>query len=135
MSSDLLDQVEKLSELHEKGILTKEEFQQKKTELLNRLSVITKTLSVPSEAERVIVRSGSYWLPVPSMIFGLLALLACLDDSGFDLDTITGLATFSIASLTLGIISISNQRKGKGMAITGIITSSIAILFLIGLVA
>jgi hypothetical protein len=130
VSNDILRQIEKLAELKEKEILTEAEFQQKKTALLNEMNSF---VSENSNSGGKLENEGSYWLPVPSMILGIIAILACFDDSAWDSDTITGLAVFAIAGLVLGIVSVSNQEKGKGMAITGITLSSIAILVLIGL--
>lgn len=130
MSNEILNQIEKLAELKEKEILTEEEFQQKKAALLKEMNFFVRE---SSNSNNKLENEGSYWLPIPSMILGIISILACFDESSWDSDTITGLAVFAIAGLVLGIVSISNQEKGKGMAITGITLSSIAILVLIGL--
>jgi hypothetical protein len=130
VSNDILNRIEKLAELKEKEILTEVEFQQKKTALLNEMNSIA---SENNNSSGKLEIGGSYWLPIPSMILGIISILACFDDSAWDADTITGLAVFSIAGLVLGIVSVSNQEKGKGMAIAGITLSSIAVLILIGL--
>lgn len=130
MSHEVLNQIEKLAELKEKEILTEEEFQQKKAALLKEMNSLVRESSNSGDKSE---NQGSYWLPIPSMILGIISILAWFDDSAWDSDTIAGLAVFAIAGLVLGIVSISNQEKGKGMAITGITLSSIAILFLIGL--
>jgi len=130
VSKEIINQIEKLAHLKEKEILTEEEFQQKKAVLLKEMnSFVHKSSNFGDKAEN----GGSYWLPIPSMILGIISVLACFDDSAWGSDAITGLAIFSIAGLILGIVSVSNQEKGKGMAITGITLSSIAILVLIGL--
>lgn len=77
--------------------------------------------------------NGTLWLPLPSMIIGIICFMALLDDSDWDADTFVGAVAMAIASLTLGIISLSVQKLGKGMAITGIVLSSIALLAIIGL--
>lgn len=130
MSNEIINQIEKLADLKEKEILTEEEFQQKKAALLKEMKSFVRESSNSSDKSE---NEGSYWLPIPSMILGIISILACLDESAWDSDTITGTAVFAIAGLVLGIVSISNQEKGKGMAIAGIILSSIAILVLIGL--
>lgn len=79
------------------------------------------------------VKSGTLWLPVPSMILGLLMLLTFLDDSGWDSDTIIGCAFLAIIGLVLGIVSVSTQKKGKGMAITGILCSILSLIALLGI--
>ena len=103
MNNDALDKIEKLSTLKEKGILTEEEFNSQKQILLNSLSSCNK------ESE-----DGTYWLSIPSMILGIIVMLACFDESNLDKDTIVGASFFIIVSLILGIISISIQKKGKG---------------------
>jgi len=105
-----------LADLKEKGIITEEEFNSKKQILLNSLSSCNKATNKESE-------DGTYWLPIPSMILGIFVMLACFDESNWDKDTIVGASLFVILSLTLGIISISIQKKGKGMAIAGITLS------------
>ena len=134
MNKDVLDNIEKLSELKNKGILTEEEFQNKKTSLLEE----TRPYSESTNTEtKVILKEGSYWLPIPSIVLGIISCLAFLDsvDSLKSPDVITGLVIFTVAGLILGIVSISTQSKGKGMAIAGIILSSIALLMLIGLLS
>ena len=71
---------------------------------------------------------GTLWMSITSLIFGVLCALALLDDSVWDKDTILGLGIFSVASIVLGVISISKQKRGKGMAVAGIILSSLAFL-------
>jgi len=130
MSNEILNQIEKLAGLKEKEILTEEEFQQKKAALLKEMnSLVLDSSNSDDKSEN----EGSYWLPIPSMILGIISILACFDDSEWDSDTIAGLAMFAIVGLVLGIVSISNQKKGKGMAITGIILSTMAILVFIDL--
>ena len=125
MNNDALDKIEKLSTLKEKGILTEEEFNSKKQILLNSLSSCNKSTNKESE-------DGTYWLPIPSMILGIFVMLACFDEGNWDKDTIIGASFFIILSLILGIISISIQKKGKGMAIAGITLSILSALIVIG---
>lgn len=132
MSNEILKQIEKLAELKERKILTEEEFQKKKVALLEEMNTFARERS---NSSKKLENEGSYWLPIPSMTLGIVSILACLEDSGWDKDTMTGVAIFSLAGLSLGIVSISNQEKGKGMAITGVTLSSIALIMLIGLAA
>jgi len=125
LNNDALNKIEKLSTLKEKGILTEEEFNSKKQILLNSLSSCNKSTNKESE-------DGTYWLPIPSMILGIFVMLACFDESNWNKDTIAGASLFVILSLTLGIISISIQKKGKGMAIAGITLSILSALIVIG---
>lgn len=76
--------------------------------------------------------SGTYGWPIPSLVIGIFAALSLFDDSKWDSDTIDGAATICITGLTLGIVSLCRQRKGKGMAVAGIVLSSIGLLAVIG---
>lgn len=131
MDRDRIAQLEKLADLKLKGILTDDEFQRKKAELLatrqeNLPSSIPSSTS-PTKDE------GTYWWPIPSLVLGILCILALFDDSGWDKDTIAGMALFAVTSLVLGIVSVSKQERGKGMAIAGIVLSSVSLLALIGM--
>ncbi|WP_372965913.1 DUF4190 domain-containing protein [Marinobacter sp.] len=77
--------------------------------------------------------TGTLWLPVPSMVLGIFCVLMLFDDSYWDMDTVMGLMIFAGTGLTLGIISLSVQQKGKGMAIAGVVLSSIGVLAGLGL--
>lgn len=74
------------------------------------------------------------WIPVASMVFGIICLLALLDESDWDNETLFGLVTFSSLGLAFGILSIQKQRIGKGMAVAGVVMSAIALLSFIGLI-
>jgi len=76
--------------------------------------------------------SGSYGLPIPSMVIGIVFVLGVFDNSRWDSDTISGAAAFCIVGLVLGIVSVCRQQKGRGMAVAGIVLSSIALLAVIG---
>lgn len=76
---------------------------------------------------------GPLWIPITSLVLGIIFALALFDDSQWDKDTIIGLTSFSVASLVLGTISLNNQKTGKRIAITGVILSSISLLAFIGM--
>lgn len=78
---------------------------------------------------------GPLWVPITSLVLGIICVLALFDDSQWDKDTIMGLGSFSVAGLVLGAISLNKQKAGKGMAITGVVLSSIALLAFIGMFA
>ena len=78
-------------------------------------------------------KDGTLWLPLPSMIIGILCVLALFDESEWDSDTLVGLFIMGITSLVLGIVSLNTQKAGKGMAIAGIVLSSIFLLTGVGL--
>jgi len=81
------------------------------------------------------VSKGTLWLPVPSLVLSILAVLALFDDSGWDMDLLYGLFLFTGTGLVMGIISVLTQRKGRGMAIAGIVLSSLGMLAGFGLLA
>ena len=78
---------------------------------------------------------GPLWVPITSLVLGIVCALSLFDDSQWDKDTILGVGSFSVASLVLGAISLNKQKTGKGMAITGVVLSSIALLALIGMLS
>ena len=119
MNIDILDKIEKLSKLKDKNIITEEEFKAKKQILLD-------SIQSSNEIKSQNKWEGTYWLPVPSMILGIFTLFACFDENIWDKDALLGASFFIIISLTLGIISVSIQNKGKAMAIAGITLSILA---------
>ena len=71
---------------------------------------------------------GTYWLPIPSLVFGICSFVVLLDESQLDIESIAYQLFFSVGALVLGIRSLTTQKKGKKMAITGIVMGTIAIL-------
>lgn len=65
--------------------------------------------------------NGMIGISIASMVCGILSLLCCCI-SGF-------VFVLSIAAIVLGIISIKNTYEGKAMAIAGIVTGTISIIF------
>ncbi len=63
-------------------------------------------------------------LAVASLVTGILSILCCCIGVG---------ALFGIAAIILGCVSLS-QRKGKGLAIAGIITGAFGLIFSIGMI-
>jgi hypothetical protein len=92
------------------------------------INAVTPISHVPTTAEA----KGTYGLPIPSMVIGIIAALSLFDDSKWDSDQINGGTVICIAGLVLGIVSLCRQRKGKGMAITGVVLSAIGLLAVIG---
>jgi hypothetical protein len=66
------------------------------------------------------------------MIIGIVFALGIFDNSRWDSDTINGAAAFCILGLVLGIVSVCRQQKGRGMAVAGIVLSSIGLLSVVG---
>ncbi|MEK6690367.1 MAG: hypothetical protein AAB257_08660 [Nitrospinota bacterium] len=68
-------------------------------------------------------------MPIISMIIGIICLLLLIEPEPWDQDLIGGLIFVSIVGLVIGIVSVSTQKRGRGMAISGIILTSIGFLF------
>ena len=78
---------------------------------------------------------GPYWIPITSLVIGIICILALSDDSEWSKNTILGLGSFSVAGLVFGAISLNKQKTGKGMAITGVVLSSMALLVFIDMLS
>lgn len=128
MSNDLLTQLEKLSELKDKGIITDNEFNEKKRLLLNELD---NSIKIEKKIENE-QNKATYWLPIPSFILSIFAILSTFDIDNWTSDTNVGFAVFIILALVLGIVSVTTQEKGKGLSIAGIVLSILAVLVFIG---
>lgn len=76
---------------------------------------------------------GTLWPSIVSLVLGVLVLLSLLDDSEWDADVILGLVMFSIGGIVTGAVAINKRFEGRGMAIAGVVMSSIGLLCLIGL--
>lgn len=77
-------------------------------------------------------QSGTLWLPVPSLILGVIVVLALFDESSWDKDTYMGIFTCIVAAIVLGGFGISTQERGRGMSIAGIVLGVIGLLGVIG---
>lgn len=71
--------------------------------------------------------AGPLWPAITSFVLGVLFMLAENWDSGKDSDTTAGYVMFLIVGLVLGIVSLNISKRGKGLAITGIVTSAIGL--------
>lgn len=79
---------------------------------------------------------GQLWLPITSLVFGIVGLLAFGGgDPQKDKEAFIGIGLFALVGLVFGIVTISKQKTGKGMAIAGVVLSSVALLALLGLSA
>lgn len=74
---------------------------------------------------------GPLWPAITSFVFGVLFMLAENWDSGTDSDTTAGCAMFLTVGLVLGFVSLNISKRGKGMAIAGIVMSAIGLVFCI----
>lgn len=75
--------------------------------------------------------SGSPWMSIVSLVFGIICVLAMFDDSEWDNDTIVGVGIFSVIGLIFGIITITQKRGGQNMAISGVVLSIISLVSLV----
>ena len=75
---------------------------------------------------------GSPWMAITSLVLGVLCALALLEGAEHDKDAQVGMGMFAMASLALGVISLSGKKPGKGMAIAGVVLSSFSLLALLG---
>lgn len=70
-------------------------------------------------------------IPITAMVLGIIAVLCGLSVSRFDKDALLGVAVLSLAGLILGIVCVKKQKRGKGMAIAGIVLSGIGLLIVL----
>ena len=63
----------------------------------------------------------TYWLPVLSLTTGIFCSLAFIDTSLLAIESVCGQLFFSAGSIVLGIRSICTQRKGRIIAIIGVV--------------
>lgn len=78
---------------------------------------------------------GVLWVPITSMVIGIVCTFAFFDDSQWDKDTIFGLGSLLVVGFIFGVISLNKQKTGRGMAIAGVVLSSILLLALIGMLS
>ncbi len=77
---------------------------------------------------------GLLWIPIASMVLGILSLLTLFSDSPWDKDTVIGaMAILVIPSIVLGGISLNKQKAGRIIAILGIVLASITLIVLFGI--
>jgi hypothetical protein len=69
---------------------------------------------------------------VPSLILGIIVVLALFDESSWDNDQYIGILTCAVTSIVLGGFGISTQERGRGMSIAGIVLGVIGLLGVIG---
>lgn len=76
---------------------------------------------------------GAPWLAIVSLVLGIACLLALLDDSGWDRETLIGYFGLALPGLVTGVAAVHTNAPGRGMAIAGIVLSAIALLAGFGL--
>ena len=81
------------------------------------------------------VNDGSLWLPVPALVCGLIPVLGLLAPEEPDQEQLIGIGLFALTALVFGCVSLARQKRGKGMAIAGLVLGGISLLAAIGLLA
>lgn len=91
------------------------------------------SVNVPAPSED---KKGTSWLPVSSMVMGILTVLtvmAFIDESSqIDASVVPGGVLISVVGLVLGIVALFKQKKGRKMAIAGVVMNALAVLALLG---
>lgn len=73
------------------------------------------------------------WIAIVSLVTGIIAILAMLDDSQWGWDEVVGVLSVGILpSIVLGILAIQRKSAGVGMAIAGLVMGVVALLALVG---
>jgi len=78
-----------------------------------------------AHSAKVDAKVGPLWAAITSLVLGIWCVLA--EISG-DIGTTAGCGMLAIAGLVLGIVSLNISKRGKGMAIAGIVISAIGLL-------
>ena len=74
------------------------------------------------------VQKGPHWAAIASLVLGIIFALTIFDDSEWDGDEVAGVMMFSIVGLVLGIVGLNVSKRGRGVAIAGIVTSAVGCL-------
>lgn len=83
----------------------------------------------PAQVER----TGPLWMAITSLVLGVWCALSIfedieVDDAGLEALAYGVQAAVSAIGLALGIVSLNVSKRGKGMAIAGIVTSAVGLL-------
>lgn len=95
-------------------------------------------LALPDKSETSLTAHSTkpkshIWVSIVALVLALLAFLAFFDDGYWDEDMVIGLGLFITISLAAGIVVITNDFAGRGMAIAAVIISSLSLVLGIGL--
>lgn len=74
---------------------------------------------------------GPIWVPIASLIFGIMVLLASFDDSKWDVESAVGAFLAILLAIVFGSLTLAKQSNGRGMAIAGIVTASIGMILML----
>lgn len=78
------------------------------------------------------VRNPSITMAVTSLVLGILGLMIALSTEVWSNQDIVMELVFDLAGLAFGVVSLSKQMAGKGIAITGVVLNSLSLLILLG---
>ncbi len=107
MNNDILNKIEKLANLKDKGILSQEEFESKKKILLNAFENDTKVSTVHTEDN-----TASIWMAIFGSMFGFLVFIIPFEDGKWDKDTVIGFIFFAFIAIALAVASLKMSNKG-----------------------
>ena len=88
------------------------------------LSTSSTELRVPFSIEK----RGFLWLPVLSLVFGILCLVLLFSPSEWARETIVGPLFLGALALVLGVISMVKKTAGRVMAIAGMLLGFFSLL-------
>ena len=71
---------------------------------------------------------GPLWLPITSLVLGIIAAAPVLEDGEWDRYTTSGVAVLAVFGFLLSVVSIKKQKAGRGLAIAAVVLTSIALL-------
>lgn len=130
MELNQVELLERLADLKAKGVISEDEFNQQKSSILTSAAVTAayKPPPIPHAMPEAVGDSGTLWFPIPSMVLGIICVLATMDDSPWDRETVEGMIMFGVMGVILGIVTLTRQKKGRGMAIAGIVMCSLGML-------
>jgi ABC-type spermidine/putrescine transport system permease subunit II len=74
------------------------------------------------------MNAGSPWPAIMSLVLGTLCALALFDESKWGRDSWVGFFALAIPGLVTGIAAVKMATSARGVAIAGIVLSSIALL-------
>jgi len=142
--ASISDELRKLNELKEEGILSESEFQEQKKHLLagstkrdpEARSATASPSATPVTPTPGTENQGTNGLAIGGMcvgIFTILAMLGGLDDPFFGSDGWTGVILFAMLSGGLSMGAIQGPNKaGRGMAISGLVMAGLGFLVALG---
>ena len=127
-----MEELEKLSELKSKGVVTEAEFQERKDILLGNKKTNTEASFEHSKDDTpAYIPPTSILPPFFSLLLGFMSFSVSLDITVFDKDIWTGFIVIVLAPMILGWNSQGSPGKRSVMAILGMTFSIAASLSLL----